>query len=254
MARKWRGEGPTYHVDWGGRTWVLRVDERRPCLRAEDDEVGPFLGLFGVAESGRWAPSALCGATLLGHECRLGRVEATYAPLGWGALRVRAAWSPSADDGIELEVQVSARSVGRLHAVEVMVVSGMWYEPEKASRFVEPRDARSAALSYDGREPGLGGLTTLPPRDACPNLRRFGTSVGPPYYAEFIHSRDVSRRITRGGSAARATRLALFGHDLERGVVLRARVRGHWLGDESPRRRAFELRDAFLREPPPLTT
>ncbi len=231
----------------------MRVDDRRPCLWAVDDEVGPLLGLSGVAEAGRWAPSALSGATLLDHECRFGRVEATYAPLGWGALRVRAAWSPVEPDGIELAVQVSARSVGRLRAVEVMVVSGLHDDPDRSSRFVEPRDARSATLSYDGREPGLDGLTTLPPRDACPRLCRIGTSVERFYYVEFVHPGDVSRRVSRGGSA-RSTRHALLGHDLERGVVLRARVRGHWLGAESPHRRSLELRDAFLREPPPLTT
>ena len=151
-------------MEWGGRTWTLRVDDQRPGLRIRGEEgVGPLLGLDGVAAVGRWAPNALSGATLVEFERRFARVEATYAPLGWGALTVRAAWSPTGEDGMDLEVQVSALSVDQLKAVEVQVLSIL---PEAAGarkkRWVEPRDARSAGLSYDGREPDLQGLTTLP--------------------------------------------------------------------------------------------
>lgn len=182
---------------------------------------------------------------------------ATYAPLGWGLLRVRASWAPAPEDGMDLEVQISARSVGRLRAVEVMVVSGLAGPRPGTSRFVEPRDGVAAGLTYDGREPELTCLTTLPPRDLGLLLSRsasWGGAEGlPDYYAEFVHPRDVSRRITWGGRSARATRYGLFGHDLERGVVLRGRIRGHWL-PEAAAGGARDLHRRFLAEPPSLST
>ncbi|HEX8199484.1 MAG TPA: hypothetical protein VF590_03290 [Isosphaeraceae bacterium] len=259
MERLWRGTGPAYELPWGGRTWTLRVDDPRPGLRSEGIEAGPFLGLEGVAERGRWDPDALSGATLVGHECRLGRVEATYAPPGWGDLSVRAAWSPQADDGIDLQIQINALSVGRLRAVEVKLASVLGAAAAGSPRQVEPRDARSAGLSYDGREPDLHGLITLPPGGPG----SFAPLVLPAAglegwrYAEMVHPEDVSRRILEGGPAPQpcgAIRCGLFGYDLERGVVLRARLRGLWLraeGAEAATRARFEQ---FVREPLPLMT
>jgi hypothetical protein len=67
-----------------------------------------------------------------------------------------------------------------------------------------------------------------------------------------IHPHDASRRLVeRDGetSAITSARYALFGLDLEKGVVLRGRLRGVWLqegdaADDHVRR--------FLEEPPPL--
>ena len=249
MSNGWRGDGPTYRVTWGDREWTLRVDGPSPALADDTGALGPRLGLAGVAEVGRTAPAALDGKTLVEHACRRGRIEATYAPPGWGELVVRACWAPTPEGGMDLEIQLSARSVGRLHAVEVLVHSGPIAPGPRASRFVEPRDARAAGLSYDGRETDLHRLTTLPPRDLGPLLSRAeGTRD---IYAEFAHPRDVSRRTLWGGGSARAARYALFGHDLERGVVLRGRVRGHWLAEaQAAEFRALHAR--FLAEPPSL--
>jgi hypothetical protein len=50
----------------------------------------------------------------------------------------------------------------------------------------------------------------------------------------------------------------LFGHDLERGVVLRGRLRAIWLDQPSNAEGLAALNeaayDAFCSEPPPLTT
>src|SRR4051794_27965147 len=169
MGRRWGGAGPAYDLQWGGRTWTLRVDDARPELRSPGLGAELLLGLEGVAEQGRWDPGALSGAALVAHECRLGRVEATYAPAGWGDLFVRAAWSPSGDDGVDLQIQINALTVDQLRAVEVKLLSVADAATAPAAArspcWVEPRDARTAGLSYDGREPDLHGLTTLPPGD-----------------------------------------------------------------------------------------
>ena len=259
MARRWAGEGPTFEIEWGGLNWILRVDGERPGLTATTDGggFGSLLTLAGIARIGRWDPEALTGSTLVGFEHRLGRIEATFAPPDWDEVVVRAAWAPHGDDGLDLEIQISAQSVGQLHAIEVLVESGLWgLDPGRSPRFVEPRDARSAALSYDGREPDVSALTTLPPRPLLPLLSRPPSEpsgqIPARIYAEFVHPQDVTRRVDLGMAPSRATRYGLFGHDLEKGVVLRARFRGLWLPASPARHLARERYETFLREPPPL--
>jgi hypothetical protein len=215
------------------------------------------LGLDGVAELGRWDPAALSGATLVGVECRHGRVEATYAPPGWGVMTVRAAWAPSGDEdeGVDLEIQLGARSVDELHAVEVRLVSTLQAAlAPPGLGLVEPRDARSAGLTYDGREPDLSGLTTRPPR--APRPVWLASPPGEPTalrYLEMVHPDDLSRRILTG-DLPRTLRTALFGYDLERGVILRGRLRGLWLPGEADDAEVARRFDQFLHEPLPLAT
>jgi hypothetical protein len=264
MARSWSGDGPEFDIAWGGRSWTLKVDGPRPGLRTSGPDAGPVLSLEGVAAPGRWDADAFSGATLVGFERRFERIEATYGPPGWGDLSIRAAWSPSGsgDEGIDLEIQLSAQSVGELKALEVKLASVL-PELSKSSgrrkRWVEPRDARSARFSYDGREPDIHGLTTLP----IPDDDRLAPRVLPaPWpggasYVEIAHPHDVARRIAETikiGTVGHTTRYGLFGHDLEKGVVLRGRLRGLWLISSTPEREALERYDEFLREPPPLGT
>ena len=143
------------------------------------------------------------------------RVQATFAPPGWGGLTVRAAWSPSCGGaGVDMEVQASASSVGELRAVELIVQS--WWGPAKLTqhdpgmnRRVQPRDARSAALSYDGRETdtSLKSLTTAGLADGD-RPRVFvppGCEAGL-YYVEMVQPNDVARQIGMEPSARRARR------------------------------------------------
>ena len=259
MLRAWEARGAGYELEWGGRTWSLTVDTPAPGLRSEEPHAGPLLGLDGIAAAGRRAPLALSGATLVGCGRRFERIEATFAPLGWGGLTVRAAWSPCASDGVDLELQVSAVSVDELKALEVLTVSRLPDPPAskpnaRLKHWVEPRDARSAALSYDGREPDLRDWTTLPIAMDEPLAPRV-VPLGGSSYVELVHPDDAARRIvatSRLSQLGHTTRYGLFGHDLEKGVVLRARLRGHWIRVENPQEEARQLYSRFLHEPPPL--
>ena len=59
-------------------------------------------------------------------------------------------------DGVDLEVQLGRGSVDELKGVEVGVASDCHQSssepPPELVAWVEPRDAASAASSYDGRE------------------------------------------------------------------------------------------------------
>ncbi len=120
-----------------------------------------------------------------------------------------------------------------------------------------PRNAAAAALSTDGREPDRDAIVTLPLDDAAfqaPTLLQAGSGWT---YAELVHPDDVARRVREGAGSIDACptiRYGLFGHDLERGVVLRARLRGIWLPADQAEAEARRRMDEFLREPLPLTT
>ncbi len=253
MARQWTGTGPEYQIDWGGLPFTLRLDEPRPGLRGSG--IGPLLALDGLAESGRRDDSAFSTLTLAASECRLNRVEAIYTPTNWGDLTVKAVWEPLGDDAINLDVEVSARSVGHLKVVEVLVLSVLGELPPTGSmRSVEPRDARAAGLTYDGRESDLATLSTGPPGPIrhpwlAPRSGREGWT-----YVEMVHPDDAARRIHEGRLPFTATRYGLFGYDLERGVVLRGRLRGIWIPKDVAFTEAERRLAEFLAEPPPLTT
>lgn len=250
----WTARENGFDTTWSGRAWSLRLDGATPGLFCEDPVMGPVLGLEGLAERKRFAPRALCGATLVDVETAAQRIIATYRPLGWGALQVRAAWSKSEDDAVDLEVEVQARTVDVLHALEVKLLSTL-EGPTRAGghRSVTPRDAHAAALSYDGREHDLAGLTTGPPGEPLGPWLAPRSAWSGMTYVEFAHPDDVSRRIHEGKLPFATTRYGVFGHDLEKGVVLRARLRGMWLPKHSAMTEAERRWQEFLGAPLPLT-
>ncbi len=269
--RTWQGAGSTYTISWGNRPWTLELEADRPGLRLNDRPEDCVLALDGVATVGRFDPDALSGKSLIRVERLAQRVEATYAAPLWGGLEVRASWSPtSRHDGIDLEVQISASSVGELRGLETFVVSRIAAPGESTgepdSIWVQPRDSRSAGFSYDGRTPAadLRRLTTLPlPDSIAPGFSQVAVP-GPGRrsggrYAEMVHPHDVARRIIwQQGQPDTAVagqlhiRYGLFGHDLEKGVVIRARIRGLWIsGRDIAKLRSMVLRD-FVESPPPL--
>src|SRR3954447_6915268 len=151
----WRKTASGFTVPWGGQLWTLGVDSERPGLRSNNLLHGSMLTLEGAAAPGRNDPRALSGDTLSKVEMVRSRIEATYTPADWGGLSVRASWSPTFEaQGVDLEIQISASSVGELRAVEVIVASRFTERGnparEPAALWVQARDPRSAVLCFDG--------------------------------------------------------------------------------------------------------
>ena len=137
--RVWQGSGSEYSLVWGGKPWTLTLDADRPGLYSAEDPANLVLTLHGLASVGRFDPVALSGPSLVGSSVG-SRVEARFAPLGWSGLQVRASWGlASRHDGIDLEVEALASSVGELNAVEVVVSS-------RASRYGTARPGAACAL------------------------------------------------------------------------------------------------------------
>jgi hypothetical protein len=254
MQPKWTRDVDHFTLTWGGHVWKLGVADKMPGLSCVDPPMGPLLALEGLSETGRRAPHALSGKTLLEVECRAERVVAHYAPLGWGAIHVTAVWAPIRDNGVQLSIEIQARTVGALHGLEVNLLSTLTPAPTRgALRLVEPRDSRAAMLGYDGRERDVASLTTGPPGDPLAPWLARGLGEPRSTYVELAHRDDVSRRIHEGKLPFSTTRYALFGYDLEKGVVLRARLRAYWISKDDAIEHAERLWAEFLAEPLPLT-
>lgn len=266
----WRTAGSTFRIEQGGRTWVLELDQGRPGLVTTDHgQIVRLLGLRGVSMSGHHDDRAFQG-TLVSSECRRARAQAIYVLPDWDGLSVRAAWEPAPDrDGFDLEVQLWAGSASLIRRLEVMVESA-WpvIDDEARALFryrVEPRDRAAAASSYDGREPEavLQSLTTLPiPAESShalePLIRR-SVPDADSFYAEMVQPNDCARRVviepTGTASSTQSAlwcRHGLFGHDIERGVILRGRMRGIWIASSAAPGELRRRYEAFLSEPPPL--
>ena len=125
-----------------------------------------------------------------------------------------------------------------------------------------PRDARAAAFSYDGRDSAgdLRSLVTL----ALSDSPRFHT-VSPPgpadelSYLEMVAPNDVARmietRLAAGQSPGNETiafTYGLFGHEFEKGVVFRARLRAAGFARKLRLGAVSEMYQQFVDEPPPL--
>jgi hypothetical protein len=272
----WNGTGPVFTLFWGGRDWTLNVEDPRNGLRLQTGESLPrLLAPDRLAAPKRCDRDAFTRKTLVAFERYRSSVQATYAPRSWGGIQVRAAWTARAQhDTLDLEIQLSASSVGELDGLEVGVTSRLdpaAPEDSEAPRFyVEARDAAAAFAVGDGREPDvhLCGFAILsddrplrpslhPPRDT-PSAGAASSAPGL-FYAEMAHPDDLFRRVftepipaesltVPGGSI----RYALFGLELEKGVILRARLRGQWLRSANPQEEAAALYQEFLRQPPPL--
>jgi len=273
-TNRWTGVGPEFSLSWGDRAWKLSFDEPGPGLRPDAglDQV-KLLSLEKLARTGRVDPAAFTPDTLVLFEQHHGSVRATFAPPGWGGLTVRAGWHPTAaGEGIDLEIQLSATTVGELDSVEVSVVSR--HGDATGGRLVQPvgvLDEDDILLAPEAAgQPARPGLHTpaataahLPPEPRRPLTGpRVLTPAGTPpgwFYVEMARPGDVASR-NAGDSRDESrtelptsTRYALFGHDLEKGVILRARVRGYWINSNALEQKALACYHDFLREPPLLS-
>lgn len=254
MARSWDQAGPGFEVEWGGRVWALRTAGPIPGLRVCGGSIGPLLGLDGLAAGGRTDRDALSAGWQARRTDAGNRVEAVHTPPGWSGLTVTVAWVISGEDSIDVEVEAKTTEDG-FTGFEVQLASILPEPPgARKKRWVEPRDATSAGLSYDGREPDVGDLTTLPPAAGnlaprvLPSPWEDGLS-----YVEMVLPEGVARRVTEAGkisSLGHTTRYGLFGRDLAPGSVVRTRLRGLWLLSSAPQSEALDRAGAFREEGP----
>lgn len=240
----WQGEGPEYTIAVAGRRWTLNLDRPQPGPMASDGRsLARLLTLLHVSTAGQRDERAFDGSSLVNFERHRRRIQAVFAPSSWPGLNVRAAWEPTpAGDGLDLEVQLLSTSADAYPRVEVGV----------GSRWTETIDPSAPEPVYrvESRQAGVTG--PFPP---C--VCRVPGFVTGRDYLEMVQPNDCARRVlgepapdaTSGGFSIEHE---LFGHDLEKGVVLRGRIRGIWI-DSNPAEDEVRRRyEAFRHEPPAL--
>lgn len=94
------------------------------------------------------------------------------------------------------------------------------------------------------------------PQDLLPHVMVCRYRESPISYVEIVHPNDVGGdRLTYAPAELRGTlRHRLFVGSLEKGVILRARIRGAWVPRSGDLEHAAELHNAFAQSALPLTT
>jgi hypothetical protein len=249
--------------------WVLEGTRARlamPELVAELDLNQPDQGLHGIVFRGQVLEGQRIAAVELakgrGYEPPLADayvrgddLVATYAPSEKCPLRVQAYWRalpldqvPSGATGLDLEVSVQTPEW--LVAAELAAVTQ--FQAGKTLRLTHQDGPR-----WQEAIPTARGSLALLPADG-PGCLLFCRGRGGPAYLEMIHPADFHHdelSLTADASPDQV-RLAhqLFGQGLEKGVILRARVRGMWLAEDLSEASADAAYREFVAARLPLTT
>jgi hypothetical protein len=214
----------------------------------------------------RLEAESLGDARLLGIETPLGKPGGTGSPIECyvrGAdlvaayqesdtlpVRVDALWraeAPSASNGplAVLELVVSVRTDLADSRPELSVHSAL--PATERLRLVDEQAARFDVL-------GPAGKSNLDPA-AGPGCVLFRLPASRPSYAEMIHPLDFHRdelTCPAASCGAAVLRHRLFPEPFEKGVILRARLRGVLLPQSDDKRMAADSYAAFAAEEPPL--
>jgi hypothetical protein len=259
----WTIAGQSALADLGGL--ALRVDLTHPAAGVAVTLAGqghaPPMQLLGVR-----LPSHLPGdSTALGDAyARGGDLVATYLPTPQRPLRVQVYWRLAAGDW----GRVPARRESPLHVERQIgpqpglildcLVSVQTSLLESASRLAVHSHLPPGEVLRPGRGAG-DALQPLPVgrselrRADGPGwvlLRPDGAGVS---YAEMIHPDDFTFDDLAPDDGGLRLVHRLFGGELEKGVILRARLRGAILPREADGQSARAAYEDLLRAPPPLT-
>lgn len=248
------------------RVWQFEARTARlelATLAASVDLDAPGRGLTNIRFNGQGLPGhELLGVgidslaptdadTLLDWYQRGGDLVATYAQTASRPVRVQVYWR-----GAQTFVgTVPAPAVD----LQVSVQTGLWdSKPALMTRSVLPRcevwrlsqgpSARFERLELPGGQP-----LAITPR-AGPGCLAFRLAATGVTYVEMVHPADFLRdELTLAAGGVRLQH-RLFADELEKGVILRARVRGMLVPREEDAVLAASAYAAFTAAAPPLTT
>jgi hypothetical protein len=183
---------------------------------------------------------------------RVADLVATYAETSARAMRVQVYWhceSRVSRHALELQVSVQTDQLG----IATPVITCSQLPAVEALRLIDADSARCAPLALRADE-----AQQLFPREG-PGCLLFRLPDSSWTYAEMIHAADFQQdqfvaQQTSDGNCHVTLEHRLFPDTLEKGVILRARIRGMFLPREDDVAHVAEDYLHFLRSPLPLTT
>jgi hypothetical protein len=237
------------------RRFRAAVNLGRPDLGLDEIEVGdnPLTGCRLLGLDAPQPPDA-AARPLVELYARGADLVAVYGPSRGWPVRVDALWrvleptGPAGEElflaGVELVVSVRTEMLDTEPALSVQAA----VPAGRILRLVDPRNGHFQACAPTATGPAL-----LTPGDGSGCLL-FSAVSEKMSYVEMVHPADFCRsRLAIGdrGAAAQVSH-RLFAERLEKGVILRARVRGLFLRPAGDAQRAAECYAAFAQAEPPL--
>ena len=227
-------DGPGGWRIWGGRPWSVRLDDPTPGLSplASSPPVR-LLAILGASVAGE-PDAGIVPVEVVVHEVAQGDVVTSYRVVVGGEVAIRAAWSAAPGvDGVDLEIEVGTRTVGLVRRLN-LVLGSQW-----------PASSRVESLPVPG--PEAAGSVLLPPAARSRITRAAFPDVPGWSYVEMASPFGLLDGPV--DSQAAGTRYRYFGNDLERGVILRARIRGVWVPGVASAELAMRLWEQFADSP-----
>lgn len=185
---------------------------------------------------------------LVDHYPRGGDLVATYAQTADRPFRVQIYWraAPSSApvSGADLLVSVQTSlldSLPQLHTLSELGDEAVFQlrDVESSGFAPLPLDRGQSLVCKPGEGPGCF---------------LFRVAQAPWSYVEMIHPADTQGSlVARGPTGGLTLRHELFGLDLEKGVILRARARGAFVPRAEDESLAAQAWRQFIHSPPPLT-
>jgi hypothetical protein len=240
MTAPWNLAGNTAHLRHRGLTALVDLAHPEQGLQSVqvDGCFWPEARLLGIELEPVGSPAALADVWIRG-----GDLVAVYEQTAERPYRVQAYWraidTPAGCDGRAVELQVSVQT------------SLLDADPTITTRS-RLAGGEAAVLCGDGAWCALPGSGT---RDAGQApcwlwVRADGGGV----YAEMVHPDDAQDDAWSLSPTESEVRHTLFQRELEKGVILRARVRGAFLRGEQPVAAALGWYQQLQSAPLPLTT
>lgn len=273
----WRAARDGYVLHHGDLGCKLAFRGATPGLRDVSPPIGdrqplwpgPLMAVQSVQLAGRRAIRFGSTSVRPAHRVRTRVVDVQWDTSRRCPVRLQVYWSATSDRQLDLEVlattldpfeRCEVLTLSRVPHAAVFVLAGAdrddprWVEVmvgQSGTRLVLPRDREAAKLSLDGRAPCFGDMLLAGPY-ACPLVlyRPIGHDWS---YVEMSSPDDCARIIACRTRNRAEVNFGLFGLDLEKGVILRGRVRGVFIARNQDTDRARDLYAEFAGESPHLS-
>ena len=278
MTHRWQFKDCVYQLNHSGLTGELNVAGPTPGLRNLSPSFGkempgwpgPLLAVQSLQALGGRLIHIGSEITSLAHRLRRNMVDVELSATEQCPVLLHIYWKVGTAGQLDLEILASSHK--SLKQLEVLTLCRApcddvfvplrqdgteWTRLRKTGLavskwLVAPRDNKTNRLSTNANFPAADEMTACLPYSmplvlVRPKHRRWS-------YLEMCHRDDCTRVMARLNDGGMESSFGLFGLDLEKGVILRGRLRAAYVSRENDKELACKLFQSFLDERLPLNS